>query len=95
MIHVINISQVAGKFAENKDVAKELREQFLYKWVDSKSQIILNFKNVDSSTQSFIHAMISDILQKNGEEALEFFEFKNCNKALKSLISTVINYSLE
>lgn len=95
MMHLIKISEVAGKFAENKDVAKELREKFLYKWIDAKDLIILDFKSVDSSTQSFIHALISDILQKNGENVLEYFEFKNCNKALKSLISTVINYSLE
>jgi len=91
----IVISEHAGQFAENKDIAKILREKFISPAADNMEDIYLDFQNVDSSTQSFIHALISEAFQIKGETALEQFNFLNCNKALKSLISTVINYSLE
>ncbi len=53
------------------------------------------FVGVDTSTQSFVHALLSDVLQKNGPEVLKRLEFKNCNKSVRSIIATVINYSLE
>jgi hypothetical protein len=87
----------AGTFAENKDIAREVRERFIKPQLakNREEKIVLDFKDVDSSTQSFIHALLSGFFQRYKEEALDFFEFKNCNKAIKSLITTVINYSLE
>lgn len=89
------IKDKAGHFAENKDIAKEIRENLLIPAVDKGEEIFLDFKGVDSSTQSFIHALISEIFQVFGEHSLEIFHFENCNNAIKSLVGTVINYSLE
>lgn len=94
MMEII-IRDYTGSFAENKDVAKKLREEKIIPSNDSGEIITLNFVGVDSSTQSFIHALISEVFQVNGEKCLDMFVFKNCNKAVKSLIGTVINYSLE
>lgn len=96
MKQIITLQELCGNFAENKDIARDIRETKLKPWLNSEEdRIVLDFKNIDSSTQSFIHAMISDIFQQGGEAMLEKFEFTNCNKAIKSLIGTVINYSLE
>lgn len=94
---IIKIKDHCEHFAENKDVAKELREKQIKQNIESTTSpmIILDFAEVDSSTQSFIHALISGIFQDYGEKALDYFEFRNCNEAVKSLITTVINYSLE
>lgn len=89
------IKEHTGNFAENKDTARELRIGDIIPAIKKKETVILDFKNVDSTTQSFVHALISEIFQNYGEEALDFFEFKNCNKPVKSLITTVINYSME
>lgn len=91
----INISSCCGNFAENKDSAKKMREESIKPALKNNETVTLDFKDVDSSTQSFIHALISEIFQNDGESALNMFEFKNCNKSVKSLIETVINYSLE
>lgn len=94
---IILIKDFAGGFAENKDIAREMRETKMKPFLlNSQGEtIVLDFKDVDSSTQSFIHALISGFFQKYKEKALDVFEFKNCNNAIKSLITTVINYSLE
>ena len=83
-----------GEFAENKDQARSIRESIKTNVDYQNDGVILDFGNVDSTTQSFVHALISSFFQEHGEDALNFFEFKNCNKPVKSLITTVINYSI-
>lgn len=95
MTNEIKIADFCINFAEDKDIAKAIREDYLKKYVNSNEKVILNFNEIDSSTQSFIHALLSEIFQKYGESVLDLIEFKNCNMAVKSLIATVINYSLE
>lgn len=91
---IINIFDICGEFAENKDKARCIREK-IKKECPPDEKIVLNFSGVDSTTQSFIHALLSEFFQISGEDALERFEFKKCSKPVKSLITTVINYSLE
>lgn len=96
---IINIKELCGSFAENKDMAKEIRENKIKPELNDTpnkvGSIVLDFEGVDSSTQSFIHALISGFFQKYKMKALRYFKFKGCNKAIKSLITAVINYSLE
>jgi hypothetical protein len=94
---IIKVIDICGSYAENKDHARDIRVKQLIPTLTLRTppQVILDFMGVDSSTQSFIHALISDIFQKYGEKALDIIEFKNCNKVIKSIITTVINYSLE
>jgi hypothetical protein len=89
------LKERCGDFAENKDIARSIRLEVKPIYNDSHDAIVLDFCGVDSTTQSFIHAWINEFFQNDGEKALERFEFKNCSKAVKSLITTVINYSLE
>lgn len=92
----INIIERCGSFAENKDLAREIRENVIKPALDRDTKlIVLDFSGVDSSTQSFIHALISGFFQSNGEKALDLFEFKGCSVAVQSLLTNVINYSLE
>lgn len=86
---------MTGVFAENKDTAAKLRNEIIEPALANKETILIDFKKIDSSTQSFIHALISNSFQRLGEEALEVFEFKNCSSSVKTLITAVINYSLE
>jgi len=92
---IVKIYDICGDFAENKDQARVVREKIKSQLSPGDDKVILDFSKVDSTTQSFIHALISEFFQKNGESALELFEFKKCSKPVKSLITTVVNYSLE
>ena len=67
----INIYQKVGSFAENKDIAKKIRIKEILPILDANSDIILDFKDVESATQSFIHALISDVIRKHGIEVLD------------------------
>jgi hypothetical protein len=91
----VAIEKICGSFAENKDQARELREEVIKPALKKRQRVTINFTGVDSSTQSFVHALISAIFRENGEPMLRVVRFKGCNKAVQSLITTVINYSLE
>jgi hypothetical protein len=92
----VNIIDFSDTFAEDKDIARAIREDYLFPiYTTTKDNIVLSFAGIDSTTQSFVHALISDLLQKYGEPVLERVIFESCNDAVRSLVATVINYSLE
>lgn len=91
----INMFSLVGDFGEDKDAAASLRKSKIQPCVSQGNKIILNFSGVTLVTQSFVHALISDVLRSSGEVALDFLEFQNCADVVKGIISTVVQYSLE
>ncbi|HLC77264.1 MAG TPA: STAS-like domain-containing protein [archaeon] len=88
----IKILPKTGKFAEDKDAARNIRLSEIIPALEKEDIVILDFQGVDSATQSFIHALISDIIRKNGTDILERLIFKNCNSTVKKIISIVVDY---
>jgi len=81
-----------GDFAEDKDKARDLRISKVIPSLNKGENIIFDFKGVNNATQSFIHALISDLLRKNGIDVLDNIEFKNCNDKIQTIITIVVNY---
>lgn len=91
----ISIIEWAGSFAENKDVARDIRLREVVPVLDRHDDLILDFEGVDAATQSFIHALLSDVLRKYGVEALDHMEFKSCNIKVRKMIEIVVEYMQE
>jgi STAS-like domain of unknown function (DUF4325) len=91
----IDMFKEVGDFGEDKDAAAKLRVEKVAPCVARKEVITLDFGDVTLVTQSFIHALISDVLRVHGEEALEYLEFKSCADVVKGIIGTVVQYSLD
>ena len=91
----IEIYAHAGPFAENKDVARDLRLREIIPALDKGDDVVLSFEKVDAVTQSFIHALISDLMRKRGADVLDHLEFKSCNETVKKIISIVVDYMQE
>ncbi len=90
----LKIKELAGDFAENKDLAKHLRETVLFPAVEKGDLAVLDFGGVTGTTQSFVHALVSAVLQQHGEKVLDQLEFKNCQPGVRSVVLTVVEYSL-
>lgn len=88
----INIFEKAGAFAENKDIAKDLRVNEIIPALANHEEVVLDFTSVGAATQSFIHALISDVIRKYGHEALDKVSFKSCNETIKKIINIVVDY---
>jgi STAS-like domain of unknown function (DUF4325) len=91
----VDIFTKAGAFAENKDVARDIRVNEIIPSLDSGESIILDFDKVDSTTQSFIHALISDAIRKYGTDSLDRMTFKGCNQNIQQIIKIVVEYMQE
>ena len=91
----VGIQARAGAFAENKDIARELRLTEIIPALERGEEVVLDFAGVDATTQSFIHALISDLLRKYGSDVLDRVEFKSCNETVRKIISIVVDYMQE
>lgn len=91
----IDIFDKAGAFAENKDVARDIRVREIIPALEKNEDVILDFEEVGAATQSFIHALISEVLRKYGIDVLDHISFKSCNDTIKKIISIVMDYMQE
>jgi hypothetical protein len=88
----IKLFKQTGSFAENKDIARKIRLEKIMPSLEQNQQITLDFSGIEATTQSFIHALISDAIRKFGPEVLERINFKSCNDKLKKIILIVTEY---
>ncbi len=91
----IKMLPLVGNFAENKDLARKVRVEEIMPYLEKQEEITLDFQEVDSATQSFIHALISDLIRKFGGDVLDQIYFKNCNEIVKKIINIVVDYMQE
>ncbi|MDP3722563.1 MAG: STAS-like domain-containing protein [Candidatus Omnitrophota bacterium] len=88
----IEILERAGSFSENKDIGRDIRMKEIMPALAKNEEVVLDFKGVESATQSFIHSLISDPIREYGDKALEHIAFKSCNDNIKEIIKIVVDY---
>lgn len=54
----------------------------------------IDFSQVELATQSFIHALLSEVFRLCGQDAVELIEFAGCNPGVRAVVETVAQYSL-
>jgi hypothetical protein len=91
----VSIQKIAGSFAENKDKARELRIKNLQPALEKGREVVLDFNGVEGATQSFVHALISQLIREFGSDVLDVVTFKNCNETVQKIISIVVEYVQE
>ena len=80
---------LVGSFAENKEVARRLRiEQIM-------PALSRGFDGVTGTTQSFVHALISDALREQPEVAFDNLYFKNTSPDVRKIVEIVYRYMQE
>jgi uncharacterized Zn finger protein len=88
----VKIFDYAGKFAENKDKAQIIREEIVRPELEKGNSVVYDYSGVDSTTQSFTHALISDHIRNLGKDVMDRLYFKNCNDTVKRIIELVTEY---
>ena len=91
----IKLYNLTGSFAENKDIAQQVRKEQIIPSLEKGEKIILDFENIDAATQSFIHALISDLFRIFGDNVLDRVAFKNCSETVQKIIEIVSDYMQE
>ncbi len=88
----IELLPQVGSFAENKDTAREIRLNQITPILESGEDLVLDFRGVDSLTQSFCHALLSQLIRNYGIDVLDRISFLNCTEEVKVIIEIVIDY---
>lgn len=91
----IRLLPLVGSFAENKDIARDIRFTKIVPAIEGGEDVVLDFEGIDSATQSFIHALISDVIRKYGSDILDKIFFKGCNRTVQGIIKIVVAYVQE
>jgi hypothetical protein len=92
----IKIIEKAGDFAENKDIARDLRlHEILPALRADSEEVVLDFSGVTGATQSFVHALISQLLREYGDVLFTRLLFKNCNATIQQIVNIVAEYMAE
>jgi STAS-like domain of unknown function (DUF4325) len=89
----IKLVDETGDFAGNKDVARDLREQKIAPALQRGEEVALDFAGIDLATQSFIHALVSDLIRRDDLHALDRLVFEHCADDVQSIIEIVVDYS--
>lgn len=89
----IKVSDVVGDFAEDKDKARTLRVKEIVPVLEEGHEVAVDFQGVTLATQSFIHALISEVIRAYGPSVLDRIVFQHCNTSIKGLIQFVAEYS--
>lgn len=92
---IIKLYPHVGNFAENKDAAQKIRLDQIVPTLDRDEEVTLDFNGVDSATQSFMHALISDLIRRYGSDVLDRLYFKSCNETVQKIVSIVVDYMQE
>ena len=97
MKHILKIRlhEFVGSFAENKDLARSIRIEKIIPALNAGEDIELDFDKIESATQSFVHALISDLIRTYGPEILDKISFKNCSEIVQKIIGIVVEYMQE
>ena len=89
------IVESAGEFAEDKDAARRIRTSQLAPALRKGEEVEVSFQGVGLATQSFVHALLSDIIRRQGPGVLDRVVFSDCNSSIQNLIEIVTEYSQE
>lgn len=95
MKKVIKLFPAVGEFAENKDVARDIRIKKIEPLLEKDTHVILDFSGVTSATQSFMHALISGLIRKYDVDLFDILLFQNCSSSIQGIIRIVVDYMLE
>lgn len=94
-MEIIKMQDSVGDFAENKDIAKSLREEKLLPALAENRAVTFDFDGVSGATQSFIHALVSDALRKYPDTVYDNVFYKNANESIQKIITIVYRYMQE
>lgn len=94
-METIKMLELVGEFAENKDVAKDIRLHHLLPALKNNQAITFDFEGVKGATQSFIHALISDALRKFPDIVYDNVFYKNTTEEIQKIITIVYRYIQE
>jgi hypothetical protein len=81
-----------GPFIEDVGRARQVKQERILPTLANGGMLILDFAGVRFATQSFVHALLSDVFKERSSVAS--LSFRNCSRATEEAIRAVAAYSM-
>ncbi len=81
----------AAEFEEDTEIAARIRTQEIRPRIEQGQGVIVDFKGLRAPTQSFVHALLYEVLKIPG--GLVGLSFRNCTASAKEVIKAVAAYA--
>jgi len=95
MIRTVKVKPVPGTtLAENKDEAARLRDEVILPAVQAGKSVTIDFDGIETATQSYVHALVADVIRRFGDASFELLLFRNCSPGVQHIVRTVFEYTL-
>ena len=92
--HTVLIAPEFGRIAANGAAALAFRSRNIDPYVGICDRIVIDFTGVRAANSSFVNALITGLVEDNGEAVLSKLVFKGCNPTLKVLVESAIHLGL-
>ena len=89
--HYLSIYNFFGKHADDKSAAIQYRDRYLLKAVDEKKVILLDFESVESSTHSFLNALLASPIRRMGMLAYKKIKVVRSSTDIRETIDYVLD----
>ena len=92
-LEFLRLHRHTGEFAENKDIAEQLREETVRPAIKAGKQLTIDFAGVGMATQGFVHCLIADVIRSEGAGIVDQLTFTNCLPAVQSVVALVVDFA--
>ncbi len=90
----LDLSATFGSIASDGAKAVTFRRQHIDPLIMAGADITLNFTGVRSANSSFVNALVTGLVEDNGEAVLSKLVFKGCNPMLQVLVESAVHLGL-
>lgn len=95
MTILLSLAGDFGAHLANGEDAAEYRASKIDPILNDCDELILDFTGVRSGNSSFMNALISGIVENNGEEIIRKIVFKGCNPVLRVLVESALDLGVQ
>lgn len=89
--HYLNMYNFFGKHADDKAAAIQYRNRYLFTTVDEQKVLLLDFENVESSTHSFLNALLASPIRRMGMLAYKKIKVVRSTADIRETIDYVLD----
>ena len=90
---IFHLNQHFGSFLANGSNGDEFRRQHIEPLWNKATEVVIDFSEIESMTDSFANAFIGNIVNAHPQDFREKLRFTNCNSLVKSFIKAALQRS--
>lgn len=89
--YYLHIYNYFGRYADNKEDAIRHRDSYIMSAVEDGKTLLIDFQDVESSTHSFLNALLASPIRRMGIRAYKRIRIVNATKDIRETIDYVLD----